>query len=375
VIIICLKFIQHEALAQKVCPDKFIDWEYVHGYRGSNTKNMLGGADVWMYFLSHLTFADPKITWSQISKNHPLLGGIYSALCANNCMDVSGRGESGKMSFDDVCKLYILVNLEHLSAKHVTDAYTTKRLDKNTSLLTTSIMSSLADIRQTEDDYTKTFEYIFSCMHVDSLGLTRQIEHYRAVVSSQKSIWSLKTIVARKSRPSLRQILDRVHDGYNISITSDTGTPSSSCETLCTASVAGSSHSSTIESLCRDGSKHTLDRFCSAVRFPNSMSRQSRLRCYLLAAQGHNFDFRQYVSQLVPLDVATVVGENAVLMPDSVSISHAIQSISLSQAPFQTLDLFRQQCFNSFAIHQRKTLSLTQYLHLYVAAYQKRDIW
>jgi hypothetical protein len=64
-----------------------------------------------------------------------------------------------------------------------------------------------------------------------------------------------------------------------------------------------------------------------------------------------------------------------ILFPHVESIVNGIQSLSINKAPFQQLNQFRQNCFNAFSINQRKSLTLTQTLHLYLAAYQTKTIW
>ena len=47
-----------------------------------------------------------------------------------------------------------------------------------------------------------------------------------------------------------------------------------------------------------------------------------------------------------------------------------IDSLAMNVRPFDEINQFRTRCFISFASHQKRNLSLTQVLKLYVAAYQ-----
>jgi hypothetical protein len=47
----------------------------------------------------------------------------------------------------------------------------------------------------------------------------------------------------------------------------------------------------------------------------------------------------------------------------------------MNEKPFDELNQFREKCFTSLAHSHRKNLTLTQVLHLYVAAYQRKDVW
>jgi hypothetical protein len=100
------------------------------------------------------------------------------------------------------------------------------------------------------------------------------------------------------------------------------------------------------------------------------MSNLRRLRCYLMACQHHSFEYGKYVEELVSRDVADALRNNPVVFPDTHSVYTAIESLAMNMVPFEELNQFRTRCFLSFASHQKKNLSLTQVLKLYVAAYQ-----
>ena len=122
-------------------------------------------------------------------------------------------------------------------------------------------------------------------------------------------------------------------------------------------------------------SSMSFDNHCSLIRYPNSMSNLRRLRCYLLACQGHHFDYTQHLDGLVPMDVAKALTNNPVVFPDVRSVYLSIDSLALNMLPFDELNRFRTRCFVSFASHQKRNLSLTEVLKLYVAAYQVKTIW
>jgi hypothetical protein len=114
----------------------------------------------------------------------------------------------------------------------------------------------------------------------------------------------------------------------------------------------------------------TFEQHSQLVRYPNSMSNLRRLRCYLLACQGHHVQYQPHLDELVPKDVALALADNPVAIPDSHSVFLGIDSLAMNVRPFDELNQFRTRCFVSFASHQKRDLSLTQVLKLYVAAYQ-----
>lgn len=122
-------------------------------------------------------------------------------------------------------------------------------------------------------------------------------------------------------------------------------------------------------------SSMTFEHHCMLVRYPNSMSNLRRIRCYLLACQAHHFDYRAHLAELVDKDVARALADNPVDIPDVNSLYMGIDSIAMNIRPFEQLNQFRTKCFLSFASHQKRGLSLTQVLKLYVCAYQVRPVW
>jgi hypothetical protein len=63
---------------------------------------------------------------------------------------------------------------------------------------------------------------------------------------------------------------------------------------------------------------------------------------------------------MVPKDVAKALADNPVTIPDVNSVYMAIDSLAMNIRPFDELNQFRTRCFNSFASHQKRNLSLSQ---------------
>jgi hypothetical protein len=90
------------------------------------------------------------------------------------------------------------------------------------------------------------------------------------------------------------------------------------------------------------------------------MSRLLRVRCYLLASQGHVLDFTKHTERVVPPDVSRSINENGITFPDVQCLCNGIETLTMNVAPFPEINAFRQRCFSSFAINQRRGLTLTQ---------------
>lgn len=119
-----------------------------------------------------------------------------------------------------------------------------------------------------------------------------------------------------------------------------------------------------------------FDRFCSIVRFPNSMSPLVRQRCYLLASQCRmSVPFTSHTSKILPPDVSTSVNNCQVLSPCPQDICRCIMTLTMTGRPFDMLHLFGERCFQNMSRRDYTSITVTDTLRLYICAYQKRDIW
>lgn len=84
----------------------------------------------------------------------------------------------------------------------------------------------------------------------------------------------------------------------------------------------------------------TMQKFSDSVRFPNSMSRLLKMRCYLLASQAHSFDYTAHTSTIVPRDVSASLNCNPVTFPDVGCLCNAIESLTISSAPFEVRKIY-----------------------------------
>lgn len=246
-------------------------------------------------------------------------------------------------------------------------------------------MSALADERHGPEVYLATMKFLLSGMVVDEPTLVAHVSHYRETKRMQKHAWAVKYVEASKHRPSMRDVARRVSGGMAVVGYDDPAAGEGR------AVQGGCAYTSA--SLGGVGAT-TFDLFCDAVRFPVSTSKLLRHRCYLLCAQAHVFDFARHTERIAPSDVAASLSRNAITFPDVESLCTAIETLAMNIAPFPEINVFRQRAFVSFAINQRRGLTLTQaggprprppsplgnktnasaaqVLHLYVAAYQRQ---
>ncbi len=139
IIIICMKFVDKEALFKAVLPGMYIDWEYVRaqlssaggtgsgGASGASSqakKNLLGDSQTWLHMMQFLNFGEATMPDRVLQMQHPTLYCMHAATTA------AGAGKT--LKFDDVSKLLILNNIEGLTSKMMIELYTSSRLNCNT---------------------------------------------------------------------------------------------------------------------------------------------------------------------------------------------------------------------------------------------------
>jgi hypothetical protein len=368
IVIISLKYVNKEALFKAILPDMFIDWDYVRNQSimSSGKKNFLGDSASWLNLVHFMDFGALSLPDPVLQTKYPPLHCLHTAI-------TKASGTRGKLDFGDACKLLILNNIDGLTSKMMIEHHTSSRMNCNTHAICSGIVSALADERHSSDVYEDTFKYVIgTLMNVNEKALADNIAHYKQTKMARDKAWILKAVQSKICRPSMRRVAAAMvtakseqRDVFGNGGPSNMVDGRSSCGT----SVMGNTM------MGNDGTGVlciTFEQHSQFVRYPNSMSNLRRLRCYLLACQGHHVQYQNFLDELVPKDVALALADSPVTIPDSNSVFLGIDSLAMNVRPFDELNQFRTKCFISFASHQKRDLSLTQVLKLYVAAYQVR---
>lgn len=325
---------------------------------------------------------------------------IFEQGCPDKNAKKTTNDAPDTLGFDDVCKLFILTNLRGLQCKTITDMYTTTRLKRDTSQLSGTILAALADDRHADSVYCDTFKFVFENMTAHTSRLASFVSHYMQAKAENQQVLVLKDRQRRgMARPSMRAVA-RQHASRILTVTSgqlhyaqnenestiagtddDDGTMStaSSVFTRDTNIQSVISRNATPQNVfTRGGAAEsiTYETFCDIVRFPVSLSRLLTYRCYLLCSMSHVLDLSKCASMLVTKHVADCLQACPVYTPDYRDVSISISTLTLGGVGlFEQLDKFREMCFSSFAIEHRRVLTLTDILKLYVAVYQRKEIW
>jgi hypothetical protein len=323
IIIICMKFVDKEALFKAVLPEVYIDWEFVRAHTSTGNpagtapnsssmpsvssssssslakKNLLGDGPTWLHVMQFLDFGEPKIPDRLLQKQYPPLYCMHSATMAS--------GTGGKLNFNDACKMLILNNIEGLTSKMMIELHTSARLNCNTHAICSGIVSALVDERHCPEVYESTFQYMLgNLIKVDEASLAQHIAHFKQTSAARIKAWEIKAIQSRICRPSMRRAASNImaeqaygsqqhhaHNQQTLNGLGFRGTAYSSSQSINDAAVSMCSSTLAADAvgnalLGADGSgvsAITFEQHSAMVRYPNSMSNLRRLRCYLLACQ------------------------------------------------------------------------------------------
>lgn len=379
-------FVDRKRLKEELFTGKFVDWVYVeNNYSRDPTqinKNPLGDSAAWDVCASFVDFDAMDMPATHLQRDHPPLWYIWNEFRNGRVLHNEANGKSapkGKVRFADACKLYLLQQISGVRLQNVTGLYLGGKFDRSVAAtLVGAVIGAVAGQRHDPEVYYNTTLYLLNAMRVDEGRLADQLAHYRRTTAARETSWRIKHLSLQRCRPSMREVAERVSTR-----SSSTGAPSALL--LSQGGGGGSAFDSISVVDAGDGSTvivggvgaapMTFEAFSDVVRFPTTMSRLLRSRCYLLCACAHMFDHSKHTHRLVTQDVARQLNANPVVLPDARSISAAIETLTMHCAPFEKLNAFRQQCFNSFSMQYKKALTLTITLQLYVAAYMKREIW
>jgi hypothetical protein len=153
--------------------------------------------------MQYLDFGSLKDNVTLLQRDHPALWCIYSAVTQSKMIhsdsnyDDKQKPTQTKLSYHDICCLYILNNVQGMSSKLVVDQYTSIKLKTNVFMLTNNILSGLADNRSTSASYMNTIQKLLKDVVINVALIQTQIRHYVATTDLRKESWLLKNVQAR----------------------------------------------------------------------------------------------------------------------------------------------------------------------------------
>jgi hypothetical protein len=158
---------------------------------------------MWMDLMTCIDFGIMYDNLSILQRDHPALWCIYSAVSELKMIrsdlpsDDPKHQIQPKLSYHDICCIYILNNVQGMSSKFVVDQYTSIKLKTDVFTITNSILSKLADNRSTSASYMKTTQNILNRVTINTDLIKSRISHYNTTSDLRKETWLLKNVQAR----------------------------------------------------------------------------------------------------------------------------------------------------------------------------------
>ena len=158
---------------------------------------------MWMLLMSLLDFGAQKYTDTVLQREYEPLWCIYTAVKQSKMIYLDSNHDSNeklkptKLSYHDICCIYILNNVNGLSSKIIVDQYTSMKLKTNVFMLTNNILSALADNRSSSMAYMNTIHKLLTDVVINISSLQKHIHHYVSTADLRKESWLLKNVQAR----------------------------------------------------------------------------------------------------------------------------------------------------------------------------------
>ena len=304
-------------------PDTFIDWETVEIIKQSHTSYDVG---TWVTFMGYVGVQN--ITPALIAR-HRILSHFHKAMIQSNLVT----------DHEHLIKIFLLVHTHNIQVLHAIERYFTSILNRDVHVDCLTFFSLLYNEQFThEDSMACIAELMQSHLTIDSTHAQQEMELIQTKSKEIDTMFKQKHMRAHIGRPKLRSKLNRLG-------------PDQVFET------------------------DRWSTWCENIRFPNVFSITNKKKLYFLMAQTA-FDHKTYIHQVLPIkDLQEIVLKFPVQQPDVDILTDCILGTRLTQEPFPEINLFKTECFKSFAVDQKNRLLLNDLLHLYIASYQPPTVW
>jgi hypothetical protein len=331
--IVCMKYIDKQALWAKLFDEEYIDWDLVNQQKD----NILGGITTWITLLDLMNWNHLENHEGEINTHYPILNNLRKQI-KEVCLDPGGA-EGWTMA----CKIKILSMVLGLPTLKAIDMFTCNVFKRNTTHECMQLLALQSEVMYTPEEQMTTLYYILHQSKVQVKILEDNLAISKAIKDDTKLSLQMSRMQVVQGRPRLRDRLENPHQRSDSSF----------------------------------NSWETYTGFCYKHQFPPTLSENIKTKLYFMASQV-KWDWRAHSHKVAPgaTMILAKVAEFPVTQPDVAVLIRVIENMSMEgKSPFNELNQFRSKCFQSFASSQVQKMSLTQFLQLYVAVYQNPSIW
>jgi hypothetical protein len=252
------------------------------------------------------------------------------------------------ISLENMLKMYLLTNIKQLTSRHVLELFCSNLLHRDFSKEVLIFTSLLADQRFDQEQFTRDIIWLLKHMRFDD-NFQLEYQHFMKQELSLQEVMKQRTMQnLTRGRVRLRERIPK------------TGSTKWQTQRICSAE-----------------SQQALDSFngwIARVRFPQITTRRMKLNAYFIRSQP-TIDHALHIRKHYVEDVAAIILEHPISIPEISVIQNVIQSVRMNRQPFQELVEFRRECFGAFAQKDSRGLTWLQIVQLYIAAYQYKPIW
>jgi hypothetical protein len=333
IIIVSLKYIPRQDLFYKCFPDHFVDWNKVHDFKD----NVMGNMVATIMLLDMISWGTLQNLHADIRFNQPILETLRKNL--KEVMMDPGKEETWTM----VCKVKILLMLQGIRSKEAIEVFTCNVFKRDTSTSTMQLLALQSDVKYTPEEELDCMHFILKHATIHSSVLEQNIAISKAAKDEKKINLQMSRMQVVQGRPRLRDRLS--HQSLNK------------------------------DTVFNDWEKYS--GFCFKHQFPPTLSEAIKSKLYFLACQT-TWDWTQHVETIVPRSTPIVerIIAYPVTQPEIPVIITVIERLTMEgRAPFGTMNLFRNKCFQGFPVSHVNKMTVTQFLHLYISVYQNPSIW
>lgn len=330
---VSMKYIDKQALWAKLFEEEYIDW----GLINQQKDNILGGITTWITLLDLMSWNHLETHEGEIYVHYPILSNLRKQI-----KEVS-LDPGGADGWTMACKIKILSMVLGLPTLKAIDMFTCNVFKRNTTQECMQLLALQSEIMYTPEEQMNTIYYILNNSKVQVKILEDNLAISKAIKDDTKLSLQMSRMQVVQGRPRLRDRLENQHQRNDSSF----------------------------------NSWETYTGFCYKHQFPPTLSENIKTKLYYMASQVQ-WGWRAHLHKVAPgaTMILGKVSEFPVTQPDVVVLIKVIENMSMEgKSPFNELNLFRSKCFQSFPSTHVQQMSLTQFLQLYITAYQNPTIW
>lgn len=348
-IVMSLEMIDRRYIFEELFPDHTLDWEAVYVHMG----NVWRKEDVenWLTLIRYVSFDTPPVQNEELFQYlQRLRSGLKCSFpdikaSPADAVVISAAHCQITLTWDQTCKLLILVNIRTLDKVQVVKAYLDAISIPDSVNQANLFARHLINFKHSQADYDAAFLSLLSTYI--SVASDEVQDIIRSNSAGDAFLTTYKQHVTRNRRPVLMDLINK--NMADLSMEQD------------------------------DTGRENMDsflNFCRLSSFPASMHIGVKKFVYFMCAQ-EGYDTTPYLKKVIDSMLQMVeLEDKAIVNVDIEPMLYVIDVVLLEGLPFKELKIFKKDIF---AVHINmqniKNVSWTLVLKFYTSVYQRDEVW